>query len=115
MFSILGKILVISLTCLACYFILELWDSLSNDLSSYFAPIFIMAIISYVVCQIFFDVFAIAGNTILQCFILDCEISNATGRGSAGHQPPALKKFIKQVKRDKGESVSDSGQGADRA
>jgi hypothetical protein len=100
MFSILGKILVISLTCLSCYFILELWDSLSDDLSSYFPVIFIMAIIAYVVCQIFFDVFSIAGNTILQCFILDCEISNKTGRGSAGHQPPALKKFIKQYQSE---------------
>lgn len=57
--------------------------------------------------MLFFSIFSVASNTILQCFILDLEISNASGRGSAGHQPPALKKFIKQMKRDNGEEVSD--------
>lgn len=85
-----------------------MWTGINKNLSSYFAPILILAIISYAVCAVFFAVFSIAGNTILQCFILDCEISNLTGKGSAGHQPPALKKFIKQIKRDQGHEVSES-------
>jgi hypothetical protein len=109
-FAIFGKLLIISLVCLLSYFILDMWTGISEDLSSYFGPILMMGIITYAICTVFFDVFSVAGNTILQCFILDKEISNASGRGSAGHQPPALRKFIKQVKqhkRDKGESVSD--------
>ena len=108
LFAILGKILVISLVCLVSYIILDVWTGISDDLSSYFGPILMVAVIAYAVCTVFFDVFSIAGNTILQCFILDDEISNAMGRGSAGHQPPALKKFIKQIKRDNGEEVSES-------
>jgi hypothetical protein len=110
MFAILGKFSVVSAVCFLSYFIINQWDSLHDDLSSYFPVIFAVALISYGICTVFFDVFSTAGNTILQCFILDSEISNAMGRGSAGHQPPALRKFIKQIKRDKGEEVSDSGE-----
>lgn len=91
-FAVFGKVLVISLVCLICYFILDMWTGISDKLSSYFPPILILAIMAYAVCSVFFNVFSMAGSTILQCFILDCEISNATGRGSAGHQPPALRK-----------------------
>ncbi|CAI2387634.1 unnamed protein product [Moneuplotes crassus] len=111
MFNILGKILIVTLTCLISYIILELWTGINKDLSSYLGPILMIAVISYLIAMVFFSVFSIAGNTILQCFILDYEISNSMGRGSAGHQPPALRKFIKQMKqyrRDKGEEVSDS-------
>jgi len=111
LFAIMGKIMVISLICLINYFILTMWTNISDDLSSFFPVIFIAGVISYAICTVFFDVFSIAGNTILQCFILDYEISNSMGRGSAGHQPPALKKFIKQIrqyKRDRGDEVSDS-------
>ena len=114
MFAILGKILVISMVCLFAYFILDMWDGLSHDMSSFFPVIFAVGLIAFGICTVFFDVFSIAGNTIMQCFILDSEISNAMGRGSAGHQPPALRKFIKQVKRDQGEEVSDSAENADR-
>jgi hypothetical protein len=113
-FAILGKVLVITLVCLLSYIILDGWDGINKNLSSYFGPILIIAIMSYAVCQVFFAVFAIAGNTILHCFLLDLEISNASGRGSAGHQPPALRKFIKQIRRDQGEDVSDSEEDANR-
>lgn len=110
MFAMLGKFAVISAVCFLSYFTLNQWTYLSDDLSSYFPVIAMVALISFGICTVFFDVFSIAGNTILQCFILDSEISNVMGRGSAGHQPPALRKFIKQIKRDQGESVSDSGE-----
>jgi len=109
-FAILGKLLIVSINCLITYIIVETWPYIADNVSSYFPAVLIVGIITYCVCMLFFSVFSIAANTILQCFILDLEISNASGRGSAGHQPPALKKFIKQVRRDKGEKVSDSDQ-----
>ena len=106
-FAVLGKLLIVSLNCFLCYIIVANWPWIYDKLSSVFAPVLIVGIITYLIWMLFFSIFSVASNTILQCFILDLEISNASGRGSAGHQPPALKKFIKQMKRDKGEDVSD--------
>lgn len=64
------------------------------------APTLVIFMIAYVVGAVFISVYSISADTILQCFLVDTDISMQQGREEAHHRPEALEGFIYLVKKD---------------
>jgi hypothetical protein len=94
----LSQALIVSGTCCICYLILVVWDDINEDLSSYFPPIFITGIVAYLVSLLFFAVFTISANTILNCFLMDQELGKVNGKLKASHVPKTLRNFLDTYK-----------------
>jgi hypothetical protein len=55
--------------------------------------VIIIVFIAYLLASVFLSVFSFSATTILQCFIIDQELSTKAGR-SAQHTPDSLKEFL---------------------
>ena len=53
----------------------------------------IIVFIAYLLASVFLSVFSFSATTILQCFLIDQELSAKAGR-SAQHTPDSLKEFL---------------------
>lgn len=56
--------------------------------------------LAYVVGAVFISVYSISADTILQCFLVDLDISQQQGREEAHHRPEALEGFIYMVTKE---------------
>lgn len=74
-FIILGKMTIASLTTLIGFLIMENWVEIKEALDSPGLPLAIIFMMSYFVGSVFVSVFSTASNTILQCFLVDQDIS----------------------------------------
>ena len=99
-FMFLGKMSIASLTAFVGYIILENWISIKKNLDSPMAPTIVIFMIAYVVGAVFISVYSISADTILQCFLVDTDISIQQGREEAHHRPEALEGFIYLIKKE---------------
>ncbi|EER11601.1 ctl transporter, putative [Perkinsus marinus ATCC 50983] len=84
---IMGKL---GATAAAGYFItLEMYD---GEINSPVVPIIIYVVVGYVVGKLITNVFGLAVDSMLQCFVADEELNKASG--GAQCTPPLLKKFL---------------------
>lgn len=74
-FIMLGKMTIASITTLVGFLIMQNWDEIEEALDSPVLPLAIIFMISYVVGAVFVSVFSTSANTILQCFLVDTDIS----------------------------------------
>jgi hypothetical protein len=63
-------------------------------------PLGIIFLLSYTIASFFVSVYSISSNTILQCFLVDIDISEQEGRSGGKHRPPALEKFVYIASKD---------------
>eukprot|EP00347_Sterkiella_histriomuscorum_P005869 403354968 len=99
-FMVLGKMTIASLTTLIGFIIMENWVEIKEALDSPMLPLIVIFMISYVVGAVFISVFSTTSNTILQCFLVDLDISQQQGREGGRHRPPALESFVYIAKKD---------------
>jgi len=71
---IFGKIFITATTGLISYYLIE--ANLSDDLDSVLVPVIFIMIIAYFVASLFFSIFSMAVDTILECFVADEEMFN---------------------------------------
>jgi hypothetical protein len=73
----------------------------SNPVSSPIVPGSIILVISFIVAGIFVSVFDAGANTILQCYLIDSDITKQKGAHlEPTHVPPTLRKFLLAHKED---------------
>jgi choline transporter-like protein 2/4/5 len=92
LFCLLGTILVSLLNTLAAYAIIITWPDINDSINSVIAPLAAIFAISYIVSCLYFGIYSIAASAILQCFLLDLELSKSDGKeGAYGeHRPKEL-------------------------
>ena len=70
------------------------WPKVRDSTSSPYFPCIIAGLIAYLIGAIFMSVFSFAGDTILQCFLLDEELG-AQGKGRPeGNRPKLMNAFV---------------------
>jgi choline transporter-like protein 2/4/5 len=100
-FMFLGKMTIASITTFIGFIIMENWASIEESLDSPAVPLLIIFMVSYTVGAVFVSVFSVSSNTILQCFLVDTDISEQEGReGGAKHRPESLEAFVYVSKKD---------------
>ena len=85
-FMFIAKFFISIITTLVSFFIMKAMV----DVSSPYAPLLVMFLISYMIATIFIEIFDTGANTILQCYLLDREV----GLCDDEHIPRSLKKFF---------------------
>lgn len=72
----LGKLLVVSAMCAQWFYIFSRRVAYFNEhvpaLNYYMVPVFVIAIGSYFIASVFFNVYAIAVDTLFLCFRMSC-------------------------------------------
>mmetsp|Transcript_27453 Transcript_27453/g.20612 ORF Transcript_27453/g.20612 Transcript_27453/m.20612 type:complete len:104 (-) Transcript_27453:45-356(-) len=96
----LGKLFIVCATCLSCYAIIISWPEVDDQLSTPYGPLFVIAVIAYVIGAVYMSVYSFASDAILQCFLYDEEKASMAGR-PAGNRPPIMNDFINDPKRKK--------------
>lgn len=74
-FMYLAKVAISFLTVLTCWGIMSAMKSDVQEVNSSLGPFFVIFSTSYLVAAIFMSVFHTSANTILQCFLIDRDIS----------------------------------------
>jgi choline transporter-like protein 2/4/5 len=93
----LGRLFIIAVTAIGCYVMLEQWPYFRDRISSPYFPCIVAGFIGYLVGAIFMSVFSFASDTILQCYLLDEELS-AEGKGRPeSNRPPIMNDFISKA------------------
>lgn len=90
----LGKFLIVGATAVVCYVLVTRWDKPAAELSSPYFPCIVAGILGYVIGAVFMSIFSFASDTILQCFLLDEELSNQGKNRPASNRPPLMNDFI---------------------
>merc|ERR1712113_587109 len=99
----IGYICIMTGTAVAGYFIIRAM----HDSVSPLVPVFSYIVVSYIIAKLFMNVFGLAVDTCLQCF-LACEEG---GFGGEDYIPSDLKKFLKDNpgnQKQKEESAEES-------
>lgn len=91
-FIVFGKVFIMSLCCLVGYLVCTNVAPYKDELHGVFAPLFIIAVVSYIMGDLFMSVYGMACDCILQCFLVDEEVNK--GGGGPKHCPSTLKEFI---------------------
>ena len=91
---IIGKLFISTLTTASAYYCIV--EYLEIDLYSNAGPVVFIFIISYVMADMFMDVFEIGIMTILHCFVADEEMFGGTPRYAEGN----LKAWIDKEGKD---------------
>jgi len=92
-FVLFGKVFIAAMTALAGFLVITKWDRFSDSLYSPFIPTVCMFIFAYVIGAVFMNVYGMAADTILACFIVDEEI-HSKKNSPALHCPESLKTFL---------------------
>ena len=88
-FMFLGKIFISVGNTATCYFIVDDWPELKEQINSPIGPMVAVFLISFVIASVFMALFSIASNAIVQCFLTDVELSrNSGGDGTDGRRRP---------------------------
>jgi hypothetical protein len=91
-FMFLAKVLICMFTTTTMYFIIG-W---LTEVQSAFAPCLVIFVFSYMIAAVFIAIFDVGANTILQCYLLDMDIANTSGKLEPDHIPPTMDKFFKK-------------------
>jgi choline transporter-like protein 2/4/5 len=100
LFMVLGKISVASLTTLCGFLIMDAWPAIKESLASPVFPLVVIFVIAYTIAAVFISLYGISSNAILQCFLVDVDISEQDGKQGGSHRPPALEKFVYIAAKD---------------
>ena len=95
----LGKLLIALGSAFLGYVIMVNWSSVNDKISNPIWPTLVMFLVAYVIAAIFLSVYGMGANTILQCFLVDLNISKQQGRDDASHRPKSLDSFIEEVEK----------------
>jgi len=93
-FSYFGKLLVAMGTAFLCWFILTEWESVNEKIYSPILPTVACFLIGYILAVLFLAVYDLACSAILQCFLVDEEVSKGLGK----HRPKEFEQLIKSTK-----------------
>lgn len=74
-FMFLGKMTISSSVTFSGFLIIEHWPYVYDSLYSPVIPCCVIFIIAYIVGSTFISIYSVASNTILQCFLVDTDIS----------------------------------------
>jgi len=101
----LGKLLVPSVTVFLAYLALQ---SIDYDLYSFWTPLVFTFLISWMITDMFIQVFAMAISTLLQCYIADEEMfaDNMFAEGSLQKTIKSTNDSVKALKSQSGGQVS---------
>lgn len=99
----IGIIFIVVCTGVLGYFILEAgWNQEDTDpdmkISTPWVLVFLFCFLGYVIGQLFMNVYSLAVDTILQCFVIDEELNGGFGE----HTPENLKPFLRDPKKKGG-------------
>lgn len=111
-FMVLGKMAISAVTCLLCFIVLDIMVE-KKLIASPIAPLLIIFIAAYMISSVFISVFSTAANTILQCFLVDTDISEQNGHGEAMHRPESLEGFVYKIKKE-GDGTPEKTRGLNR-
>ena len=87
-FMFIAKFFIATITTLVSFFVMNAMVKVSSP----YAPLLVIFLISYLIATIFIEIFDTGANTILQCYLLDREV----GLCDDEHIPRSLKKFFDQ-------------------
>lgn len=85
----LGKIMIGAGTALGFYLLIN-YTSIRNSYSQPFYQVILMGLIGYLVGTLFMSIYAVAMDTLLQCFLVDEANQKAKGSGKAKYAPEEL-------------------------
>lgn len=95
-FTVLGNMFIgISSTAIG-YTILTQIGHFSDNIVSPIIPTLGFLIISFVIGSLFMNVYGMAVDSILMCYIVDSELNRSNG--GAKSVPPSLKEFLNEYK-----------------
>ena len=109
----LGKFVVSILNTFLMFILLTNLTYLKDIVNSPFAPAIIVFIISFTFVSVFLSIFDTAATAILQCFLVDVEMSKKDGKEEyyGSHRPPELADLIEDLnakgKKDLKNSVNE--------
>jgi hypothetical protein len=88
-FIFVSKIFIATLATILGFTIMVSWPWINDKLSTPVIPTIVMFLITYVIASLFMSIYSIASATIMQCFLLDLEMSSIKtiggGDGIAPH------------------------------
>jgi hypothetical protein len=102
--NIIGLVFITTATTVLGYFILILACTDENGdltISSPYVPTFLFAVMGYVIGKLIMNVFGLAVDATLQCFVADEELHSGSGAGGAQYTPELLKGFLKDPTKKK--------------
>lgn len=99
-FMYLAKVAVSLGATMTCWSIMNASNGKLMTLENSFGPLLLIFMSSYLTTAIFISVFHTSATTILQCFLLDREISLQKGHFNMDHVPEALRKFLNEFCKD---------------
>lgn len=70
-FMIIARVCISILTTVVCWFLLDFVE----DVNSKYLPAAIIFAFAYIIASIFISIFDASANTILQCYLIDLDIS----------------------------------------
>ena len=98
-FTFFGKLLVGTVTAFAGWYLATEWESVKDEIYSPVLPTIVCFLIAYIIANLFLTVYDLACCAILQCFLVDEEVSTGNNR------PPQLEPFITKVKEPPSKKV----------
>ena len=90
-FNFLGKALITCSSTYLGFFIITHKESISKEITSPVGPTVVFGLVSYLVAALFMSVYEMAGDTIIQAFILDEKLN---GEKQSVYAPEPLKEFM---------------------
>jgi len=105
-FMMLGKMAISAITTFLGFLMIENWQAIYTSIDSPTIPCIVIFMSAYVISSIFVSVYSISSNAILQCFLVDLDISKQEGREVPKHRPESLEAFLyisktnKEAKKD---------------
>ena len=98
MVNAIGVTFITAFTAIVGYFVVDAMyvDTGDDDeISSPWLLVAMFVIMGYVTAKLFMNVFGLAVDTILQCFVADEELHSGGTGGGAQYTPEELKVFLK--------------------
>lgn len=84
---------IIAFTAVSGYFILD--GMYGDKIQSPWPQVILYVAMGWMVAKLFMNVFALAVDATLQCFVADEELNSSGGGGGAQYTPEELKVFLK--------------------
>ena len=81
-------------TAFICWYLLTEWENVKKDVYSPIVPTIASFLIAYIMANIFLSVYDLGCAAILQCFLVDGEVS---GGASGKNRPKELEPYFKKM------------------
>jgi hypothetical protein len=73
------------------------WEKYALIISSPYFPCIIAGLTGYLIGALFMSVYSFASDTVLQCFLLDEELSSEGKARPESNRPPIMNEFISKA------------------